>query len=81
MKFSEMEFSKEKFNNLLECGDLSALLYLEMFIPKEFETEFDVVLKLNYINNLVEQNEVNIPNFYDIYAECRDNLLEKLNIL
>lgn len=75
------KISKNEFKKLQELGDLIALIYLEKRIPKKLKKEYELVLELNYINSLVEQGDLNIDNFYDIYAEKRDNLLAKLDIL
>lgn len=75
------KINKNEFKKLQELGDLIALIYLEKRIPKKLKKEYKLVLELNYINSLVEQGDLNIDNFYDIYAEKRDNLFKKLNIL
>lgn len=75
------KINKNEFKKLQELGDLIALIYLEKRIPKKLKKEYELVLELNYINSLVEQGDLNIDNFYDIYAEKRDNLLAKLDIL
>lgn len=75
------KINKNEFKKLQELGDLITLIYLEKRIPKKFKKEYELVLELNYINSLVEQGDLNIDNFYDIYAEKRDNLLAKLDIL
>lgn len=75
------KINKNEFKKLQELGDLIALIYLEKRIPKKLKKEYELVLELNYINSLVEQGDLNIDNFYDIYAEKRDNLFKKLNIL
>ena len=75
------KINKNEFKKLQELGDLIALIYLEKRIPKKFKKEYELVLELNYINSLVEQGDLNIDNFYNVYAEKRDNLFKKLNIL
>lgn len=75
------KINKNEFKKLQELGDLISLIYLEKRIPKKLKKEYELVLELNYINSLVEQGDLNIDNFYDIYAEKRDNLFKKLNIL
>lgn len=75
------KINKNEFKKLQELGDLIALIYLEKRIPKKLKKEYELVLELNYINSLVEQGDLNIDNFYNVYAEKRDNLFKKLNIL
>lgn len=74
-----MIFDIEKFNNLMQEGDILALEYLEPFIPKSLIDKYNAITQLNYTLTLFESGLLK-GNIYDIYIDNRDNLFRELGL-
>lgn len=74
-----MIFDIEKFNNLMQEGDILALEYLEPFIPKGLVDKYNAITQLNYTLTLFESGLLK-GNIYDIYIDNRDNLFRELGL-
>lgn len=74
-----MIFDIEKFNNLIQEGDILALGYLEPFIPKSLIDKYNAITQLNYTLTLFESGLLK-GNIYDIYIDNRDELFRELGL-
>lgn len=74
-----MIFDIEKFNNLIQEGDILALEYLEPFIPKSLKNKYSAITQLNYTISLFE-NGLLEGHIYDVYIANRNNLFRELGL-
>lgn len=74
-----MIFDIEKFNNLIQEGDILALGYLEPFIPKDLVDKYNAITQLNYTLTLFESGLLK-GNIYDIYIDNRNELFRELGL-
>lgn len=74
-----MIFDIEKFNNLMQEGDILALEYLEPFIPKGLVDKYNAITQLNYTLTLFESGLLK-GSIYDIYIDNRNELFRELGL-